>query len=666
MVDSPLVRAFVTIVVLGLAACSGDATGPRPNLVVTVAVTELSGPDVFDAGTNELRVQCEVTLRATGAGDGRATWNGATLLFYAGPNRLAALDTIVIAQQEIQQAWGGSGIGSSEAQLSRWSVSASIPFKATLAFRYRPESGGEQTARVSFTCGPSIPASLAPPRIELLSLSPPGRDIDVGETLTIEYSAESDVALWTTTARVTGPCQLEQTFPEGFARTVQRTVTFVIPPTCGLASSLAVEVVATDAAVQTSRVRPPDRWRVVDHTPPQVFADYLPTAASYVFAGDTLRPFVATIDNNAIGGIIWEIRPGGVRDSILAGNGFAAIRMRPEWSGQSIQLRLFARDAAGLVSDTLVVPIAVYPTITPPIQSTTIAGDIEGVEFDERRGLLYLVQLQNSARIGVLSLSSMTIVETIPLNVAFEDMDMSAGGDSLVLSLRYARALGIIDLQSGTKTLSLVPLHSLDTLATLSPGSVRVAANGKAYVRLDGPAPGAAGLLEVDLASGVERFVAADVDLSAARFERSFDRSVLILARGTALLQRYDVALGTFSPIRSTQSVYGPLRVDATASRITLGLDVFDGQLDFLRRVAGIYGGEAIPGSALSRDGNYLYQALGYRGVGRARTSDGAVVDRIAIPFSASGFLKISPSGNLLVVFDSFIGNASISVIDLR
>ena len=105
---------------------------------------------------------------------------------------------------------------------------------------------------------------------------------------------------------------------------------------------------------------------------------------------------------------------------------------------------------------------------------------------------------------------------------------------------------------------------------------------------------------------------------------------MLLFSQGTDLFLRYDVALGTFSPIRSTQSVYGPLRVDATGARITLGLDVFDGNLDFLRRVAAIYGGEAIPGSALSRDGNYLYQALGYARSPRPSISIGVSVKSIA------------------------------------
>jgi len=658
--------------VLGLAACSGDnAVGPG-TLRVTVALQELNGPDVSYAGPGpgDQLVQCDLTLRAAAVGSGRVTWSGATLLFFAGPDRRSALDTIQIAQTEIQQAWGGPDIGAGEAPQSRWMVSASIPFSATLLFHYRTTSGGQQSARVSFDCGPPIPSFPTLPRLDLKTITPSGGDIDVNGQIAVQYAAESDYGLWTNGVRLTGPCVAEQTIAELLVRQVERTVSLAIPASCGVGASLALEVVATDAALQTRTVRPLDHWRIVDHTPPQVYADHLPAASAYVFAGDTVRPFIAATDNQSVQFIIWEIRPGGVRDSIAgAGGRYVDIPIKPEWSGTRIQFRVFARDAAGLVSDTLVAPsggVPIYPTSTAAVRSTAINDDVAGVEFDSPRNALYFLQWQNAAAIGVFSLTSMTLTETIPLQTLPFDMDMSVSGDSLLLVLPYSKALGIIDLGQATKSVSLVPLRSLDTLPTLSAGSVRVGANGKAYVRLDGPAPGAARRVEVDVSTQTERWVAGPADLSGARFERSFDRSALLFSQGSSLLLRYDMASGGFTPIHSTPSGYGPLRVDATGNRVTLGLDVFDGNLDFLRRVAGIYGGEAIPGAALSRDGNYLYQALGYRGVGRARTSDGTVVDRFRIPFSASGFLKVSPDGNWLIVIDSFLNTAQIALIDLR
>jgi hypothetical protein len=243
-------------------------------------------------------------------------------------------------------------------------------------------------------------------------------------------------------------------------------------------------------------------------------------------------------------------------------------------------------------------------------------------------------------------------------------MDLSAGGDSLVLVA--PRALGIVDLRQSARTIAMLPLQMLDTAAQQGPRGVRIGANGKAYVTLGGPTPAQAGILEVDLVTKAERLLTGNGNVWGAALERSFDRSVLVFRRGTELLQRYDVALDAFGPVRVPPSIYGQLRVAGDAGRVTLGLDVFDADLNFLRRVASVYGGEAIPGSALSKDGEYLFHALGNRGVGRTRTSDGTVVDRITTPIAASGYLRISPDGNTLIVMDSFAGTAKIALIDLR
>jgi len=79
-----------------------------------------------------------------------------------------------------------------------------------------------------------------------------------------------------------------------------------------------------------------------------------------------------------------------------------------------------------------------------------------------------------------------------------------------------------------------------------------------------------------------------------------------------------------------------------------------------------VYGGEAVPGAALSKDGAYFYSVLGFRGVARTRTTDGVVLDRLPTPFSASGYLRVSPDGNTLIVVDSFLGTARIALLDLR
>ena len=170
----------------------------------------------------------------------------------------------------------------------------------------------------------------------------------------------------------------------------------------------------------------------------------------------------------------------------------------------------------------------------------------------------------------------------------------------------------------------------------------------------------------MDLATGTERPIAGSANIAGARFERSFDRTAFIFDRWTDLLERYDVALDAFGPLHGARSIYGPLRVDGSGVRVTIGLDVYDANLDFVRRLPSVYGGEAVPGAALSKDGMYLYSVLGFRGIARTRTSDGAVLDRSPTPFSASGYLRVSPDGSTLIVVDSFVGTARIALIDLR
>jgi hypothetical protein len=655
------------VVVLAAAAC-GDSTGPESNVTVTVSLTQLNGPSVLDLGAGEQRVECELDLRASASGAARATWRDATVMFYAGKDRRTPIDSAVVPATDIQDAWGSPDIGPGETQQSAWRFSAGIPFGIAFVYRYQPEGGGVRSTRVAFTCGPEIPFLVEPPRVTGVTLLPQGIEIAAGDQLTVGFTAQSDLGLWSTDVRLLGACALEQHFAEPFLKLSEHTVIFTIPAACTLGAPLSVQVTATDAALQSSTTRGPRSFSVVDRTPPYVYADRLPTASTYLFTGDTLQPFVAATDNGIVRSIVWEIQPFGVRDSIAgAGGWFLSIPIRPEWAGTSIQLRLFARDAAGLVSDTLVAPVGglpIYPTVQRPMRVANLAGDIQELAFDEKRGLIYLMQAENNCRIGVFSVATMSIVETIDPATCASDMDLTPGGDSLVLSMPYDRMLGIIDLQQSPRTMALLPIQSLAT--GQAPWQLRVGANGKAYVILTGATPAPTTLLELDLLAGSERLVPLSGSLAGARFERSFDRTVFAFQRMAELFQRYDVMNDQFGPVRTPRSLYGPLRLDDHGATVALGLDVYDGSLDFVRRVASVYGGEAVPGSALSKDGAYLHQALGYRGVARTRTSDGAVIDRVVVPFAASSYLRISPDGNTLIVMDSFVGTAKLALVDLR
>lgn len=656
---------------LAFAAC-GDSTGPDPDVTVTVSLTQLNGPDVYETAPGNLVIECSINLRAVASGS--ATWLDATLFFYAGPDRATPVDSVIIAAADIQDAWGAPEIAPGQLRESSWRVTASIPFGASIVHRYRTSGGRTGSTAVTFACGPPVPPGAAEPAINTITLQPAG-EIEPGGTLTVQYTAVSEVGLWKTRVRLTGACTDERQIAEQFAHDAARTVTFPIPPTCALGAPLAVTVFTMDAAGQGATANAPQPLVVVDRTPPQAYADHLPTAASYVFAGDTLRPFIAGLDNHSVRALVWDV--GGVRDSILgAGGQYIAIPVRAEWAGQKIQVRLWARDGSGLVSDTLVAPaesLFIYPSIDRPTTWTTLAGeeDAADVIFDQGRGVLYLMQYGASgSRVGVFSLATRQITERIPLPFLPEDMDVTVSGDSLVLALGYGRALGVIDLRQPSRTLTLIPLRSLDSTLGQRPYQVRIAANGKAYVGLGGTTTAATQLLEVDLGTGAERILTnagRNGLIGGARLERSFDRSVLVLAQGLeSYFQRYDVAADAFGPIRAPVNLGGPLRIDRTGARVSVSLDIYDADLVFQRRVTAPYGGLFVPGAALSPDGEYLYQAIGFGGVARTRVSDGALLDRSPTPFTASGYLRISPDGTMLVIMDSFVGTLKIAMMDLR
>jgi hypothetical protein len=658
---------------LAFAAC-GDSTGPdTDDITVTVSVDGLDAPVVYERSPGAWVIECHVELSATATGP--ATWLDATLLFYAGPHRATPIDSVQIAAADIQGAWGAPGIAPGQTQHVTWSASASIPFGASIVHRYKTSHGRIRSAEVRFTCGPDLPPVVVPPAISNLTLQPASGEIEPGDALTVQYSAASEMGLWTTRVTLTGACTEEREVAERFVHTVTRTIVIPIPRTCTLGAPLAVTVFATDAAAQRTTAAAPQALAVVDRTPPQVWGQNWPVGTRYYFVGDTLQPQVGAFDNHSVQSVIWEVEPGGVRDSVLGPGGwFVSIPIRPEWAGQKIQIRLFARDASGLVSDTLIAPLdslGIYPSVTRPTMSTTLAGeDAEDLVIDQARGALYLMQQLNRGRVSVFSLAERRITETIPLPTGAMDLDLTVSGDSLVLALPYSRGLGIIDLSQSSRTVTLLPLRSLDSTLSQAPYQVRVAANGKAYVGLAGPSAAANRLLEVDLGTGAERLLtdAGHNGLTGgAGFDRSFDRTVLVLAqRFEDLLQRYDVAADAFGPIQSRVNVGGPLRIDRTGAHVSVGLDIYDGDLAFQRRVAAPYPGLYVPGAALSPDGEYLYQAIALGGIARTRTSDGVLLDRSPTPFSASGYLRMSPDGTMLVIMDSFNGTLKIATMDLR
>lgn len=389
-------------------------------------------------------------------------------------------------------------------------------------------------------------------------------------------------------------------------------------------------------------------YATTDATPPTLSVSL--SLQPVYFVGDTIRGTFSAVDNVQLRWLYWELQPAGIRDSgTVYGTsmyGDIGLRVPAPWIGENT-LSFWAVDASGLESDTArtaLLAIRALPTITRPTATATVPGEPRGALIDEKRGRVYLLQ-GNPDGIAFLDASSLAITTTLPLPIQGQDFDFTPGGDSLVVTLAGAAALGVIDLQSATPQLTLLPLPAVDTTRHL-PLHVRTVANGRALVHLSGRVPNTDALLEVDLAGGGQRL---RTDAGSAGFvgfgllESTRDRSALILSGGVDLFQRYESSTDTFGPLR-TSTVVGPPAVDASGSHVVVGMDLYDATLMYLRSIEP---SDPRP-VALGPAADYVYSSAPDNTVWRTRVTDGKLQDRFRIPIYADR-LFVSPGGALLV-----------------
>lgn len=668
-----------------LAACGDDGTGPGPALpgpplAVTVRVSNPNFAPAIEADAEGLPlITCPVELEATARGQGTAVWGTATFRWYFGTDRRAPVDSQVVSALEIQSSWGEPGISAREPQQSEWTFSANFPFAVTISYVYQPEGVGEsRRAEVTFECGPAVPADAPPPTVTALTLG--DAQLEAGDTLLVSYTTASGSGLWATVVELEAPCEAVSVFVERMAPSVSRTVPVVIPGGCPPGEALHVTVYALDAGgregTRTALSKP-----LVDLTAPQLHLIGPPwdsggepaPESSVFFVGDSVALTASAFDAGGLRAIVWELLPSGVRDSQVVAGAFSSdpliVRFPAAATGPA-QIRVYARDAAGLTSEPVTSPlgaITVLPTVERPTRSATVSGEIRDFVIDERRGLLYLMQ-SNERRIAVLSLATMQVLSTLPTSAVPLDMELTLGGDSLLVTPHTPRALGIVDLRQSTLALTALPLTGLDTLPELGPVRVRVASTGKAFVAVAPSIFGETRLLEVDLRTGAQRF-RTDAGISGATgaglLGRSLDHSVLLVVGPPGCLQRYDAGTDRFGPCRDVRPYDVIPAVDGRGQRFALGSYVYDAALLPLLPALAPPNGTSV--SALSADGEHLFEVNFLKGITRRRVDDGVLLDRTLNPRISPSLMRVSADGTWLVTAEGAGQQTGrVSVIDLR
>lgn len=676
--------AVIAVAVLAFAgtAC-GDGTGPGPSIYVTVSVVRTTPPLLGETEDGVATIACDVYFRAVATGDGSATWLDAKVHWYTGTDRSTPIDSITLGAADVGSAWDAAAIGAGQTKNSRWTFTGGAPFSAVVEYRYKPANSDVQSAPAEFTCGSTVAAGTPEPVITELALqSIPDRPEPL-DTLTITYTATSAATLWQTAVLLSGPCEAQRVFSEKLQPTVTRSVSVVIPSECELGVPLKVAVAAVDAGLQVgSRLLPAD-ISLVDETPPSIGALFLSPdglqatdLSGIFFGGDSIQVNFFAMDNHQLRALRWEVLPTGTGiDGSLGVSSQGAsptvyVHLKPESSGP-IQLRLYARDAVGLVSNTITTSAGatvVYPSVELPTDSAPVEGPTWDAIPDTRRGLVYLLQ-QAQRRILVLSLTSMSVTGTIPLSSMPNGFDITAGGDSLIVALPDERALGVVDLRESAWHSALVPVTALDPVEDQRPSDVLALSNGKVFIAATNPLGYSNVLIEADFATGVQRVrtdAGVNGNINGNVMGRSLDHSVVVLNCGPDFFQRYDVATDHFGERKSASS-YVPPVLDATGTRVAVGLDVYDGSLQFLRRISSpLPQSGAVISTVLSAEGDVLYQLFARPGVVRSRVSDGAILDRVSNGIRVDQ-IRVSDDGTMLVTFPRFDGlTGGVSTIELR
>jgi hypothetical protein len=677
---APRARALLLMGVVATAACGDDdggITGPDSG-PVTVTISRVG---VYQTGVDDQRQQyitCEVLFRASSEGTESVIWESATLYWYVGADRTLPVDSSFIAASDI---WGEPELPPGVPQESRAEIRAGAPFALRATFRYhaRPR-GSTRSAEASFTCGPEVPSGGTPePELAGVSIQSLSGALEPGDTIRVRFTASSTIGLWETLVVLRDACELTTLFSEGLAQRTTHDVAIPIPSGCTLGLPLTVGIVALDAALQEQYQVTTLTPALSDLTPPRITVSSSPGTPGVrgtFFAGDTLSFMFEARDNHDVRALIWEIYPAGIRDSLVVFgpevSPWIAVPLEDAWVGP-LELRFYARDATNLTSDTVTTApgdVQVRASVTLPSVDGTVPGGVDEVLFDVARGVLYALQ-QYQSRITVLETLTLGTVETIGLPAPAVDLDLTPGGDSLLLTLPALGALGVVDLGQATRQVVVVPLTSLDSALYQRPIWVRAMANGKAFVRLGGLGQESFRLLQVDLASRTEtiRLDAGDQGyIGAARMERSADRTVLVLQGGPGLFQRYATATDTFGAPQSATPFDVRPSLDGSGQVTSIGLDLYDTDLRFLREVESKVPPNAAVYvlSALTPSGEYLYQALQPWGILRSRVSDGVLLDRSPSPVDAWN-MRISDDGAFLAqVQNTSAGTARIRVVDLR
>ena len=619
----PIIAATALLV---SSSCS-DSTAPERPTQVTVTLSQLEGPVYSEVWDPEPFIRCVPHFVASNTGPRGVNMGAITARFYIGANRSMPIDSVTIPAADAMQFWSNPHInpgGTSETALL---IEAAIPFSMELDFGYVPDAAGARYSRASVTCGPEVPPNAPAPVVTSAVIVTQG-EIEPGDFMEIEYAATSAVGLWSTSVSVSGPCSFSRVVRNRGEKTVSARTALQVPRECQLGVPMIVSVGAVDAALHESMLSSSTGRVIVDRTPPDLgvfrgrsFNYESLGLAGDLFPGDTLWLYANVVENGMMATLSWQRMSGGT---------ITTIPYRADWQPivfgddtGDLGLRVWVTDAAGNQSVPYETPAGAlmgYPLRSRPVVSRRIDGEIRELAVDAPHDRAYALV---GNKVLVLSATTLDQITTIQLPYFGSGLDITRGGDSLVVSVdQQPSPLLVVDLTATPQAISAPiitgpagePLPAAQLATSMANDHVLMSALG--------------GLFDVDLTTGHFTTVLSGYGFVAARSGDHASALIDMVENGAYCGRRYDIVNGLAT---SCGANWGQARgsADMTGTNFAIFRDIYQDNARFVRRLRvpdtsyEAYYGFA---SQLSPDGAYLY-IWGVKGLFRSAVSDGRIVD---------------------------------------
>jgi len=233
-------------------------------------------------------------------------------------------------------------------------------------------------------------------------------------------------------------------------------------------------------------------------------------------------------------------------------------------------MRVFVRDAGGnrVTTNATPNPVSIYEVVSPSAPSATLR-DQGDVAYDGKRGVLYVTDPDDLA-VRVLPVATLASVTTLRPPGRPRGVDLTASGDSLVVTLDSSRSLAVYDLSAASGSWTLLPLPA-DTIG-LAPAHLAIGKSNRALVGMTtDDYRGTPQVLEHDFATGAERW-RTDLPTTPrsptwlAQVFRDFKGSVMVLVGDRTVM--FDVASDAYLPYTSQGAL---LAADSAGDRFFLG-----------------------------------------------------------------------------------------------